>query len=509
MFTKWLRARNGSRQHLSQTGRKGRQRGGSSPLRVELLEDRTLLSAPASVTSAFSGTGGQLGYNQTAGSVGAFLGDSFDKSTSVGHISHNLLGSFGAEGNLDISGEAGIQFDASVNSGTAAAAFNEVLNQNYAEPTMFNQVVNFAPTSGTGVSYLSSGGTGFSTMSPSVGASASLELGLHTTLGAHFALFDTFGGEASFGGDVSIPLFSFNQNNDQEVKIFSVPVTSGVTGQLVNGIAGLDYPLFAEPVPTKLHVSFENQNLDFLQSLFLEAYPPPAELKPEMFTAEGQAPGDLANLLGGPSANDLKGSIAAGLELGSLEEKVPQITVSSSSLQPDGSLSASTSVNVADLNLEMGPLAGLLMPALAPVTEGIDTFRLRLTPGVSVDFTPISFQLTPALDIGQTATVVPMNTLTYQFQDPSTGMAVSPDVFLNGVDQGHTNTISFRPGIDTLSSSRFVPRMESAISHVGIGRFDWISSQIPNNASARCWSPMSIFRNASRLRSTWRPPRRG
>src|SRR5262245_44004234 len=98
MFDKWLRARNGSRQHLSQTGRKGRQRRGSSPLRVELLEGRTLLSAPDPVTSLFSGSGGQLGSNQTVGSVSTFLGADFDAKSSSGHISHNILGSFGAEG---------------------------------------------------------------------------------------------------------------------------------------------------------------------------------------------------------------------------------------------------------------------------------------------------------------------------------------------------------------------------------------------------------------------------
>jgi hypothetical protein len=234
MFTKWLRARNASRQHLSQTGRKGKQSRRSSPPRLELLEDRTVPSAPAPFTSLFSGSAGQLGYNQTAGSVSTFLGDTFDKSASVGHISHTIAGSYGAEGNLDISGRAGIQFDASVNSGSVAAQFNETLNQNYVEPTMFNQVVNFAPGSGTGATYVSSGanGTGFSTTSPSVGASASLELGLHTTLGAHFALVDTFGGETSFGGNLSIPLFSFNHNNDQQLKLFSRLLKNDLTGMV-------------------------------------------------------------------------------------------------------------------------------------------------------------------------------------------------------------------------------------------------------------------------------------
>src|SRR5262249_28054973 len=156
----------------------------------------------------------------------------------------------------------------------------------------------------------------------------------------------------------------------------SLPVTSGLTGALVNGFAGASLPLVDDPVPLRLHAIFENPNLDFNQLIFLEAYPPPPEVEPT-FDSPLQSAGASA-------LNILKNSVTAGVELGSLEEKVPQITVSSSSLQPDGSLRASTSVNVADLNLEMGPLAGIHMPALAPVAEDLSTFRIRLTPGVHV-----------------------------------------------------------------------------------------------------------------------------
>jgi hypothetical protein len=62
-----------------------------SPPRVELLEDRTLLSAPAPLTSVFSGSGGRLGYAQTAGSRSTFRGDTFDGKSSSGKITHNLL----------------------------------------------------------------------------------------------------------------------------------------------------------------------------------------------------------------------------------------------------------------------------------------------------------------------------------------------------------------------------------------------------------------------------------
>ena len=41
----------------------------------------------------------------------------------------------------------------------------------------------------------------------------------------------------SFGGNVSIPLFSLNNNNDQQLKIFDLPVTSGISGGVANAVA--------------------------------------------------------------------------------------------------------------------------------------------------------------------------------------------------------------------------------------------------------------------------------
>src|SRR5262249_1746711 len=138
-----------------------------------------------------------------------------------------------------------------------------------------------------------------------------------------------------------------------------------------------------------------------------------------------------------------------GLELGSLEEKFPTFTVGSSSPQADGSLTASTDVNVADLNLEMGPLAAPILGPLGPIASLADTFQIKVG-DAKLELTPLSFQLSPALDIGQTARIVPTNWLTYNFQDPSTGNPLSVDVLLNGVDQGLVTSIRYRPGIDTL-----------------------------------------------------------
>jgi hypothetical protein len=125
--------------------------------------------------------------------------------------------------------------------------------------------------------------------------------------------------------------------------------------------------------------------------------------------------------------------------------------VGSSSPQADGSLTSSADVNVADLNLQMGALASSIL-GLPPAAT---TFEVKVATGVKLDFTPVSFQLSPALDIGQSARIVPINYLTYNFQDPATGNPMNVDVLLNGVDQGPVSSIRYRPGIDSLGVQFF------------------------------------------------------
>ena len=117
-----------------------RRRPTRCPLRVEPLESRTLLSAPAPLTSHFSGSGSRLGYAETAGSLSTFRGDTIDGKSSSGKITHNLLGTSAAEGHRETSGKAGLPFNARVDSGTVAARFNQTLKQGPVEPTRFGPV---------------------------------------------------------------------------------------------------------------------------------------------------------------------------------------------------------------------------------------------------------------------------------------------------------------------------------------------------------------------------------
>ena len=121
------------------------------------------------------------------------------------------------------------------------------------------------------------------------------------------------------------------------------------------------------------------------------------------------------------------------------------LAIISSSAQADGSLTASADVNVADLNLQLGVLASSILGE-PPVAT---TFEIKVA-GTKLEFTPISFQFSPALDIGQSARIVPINYLTYHFQDTTAHNPMNVDVFLNGVDQGVVSSVRYRPGIDTV-----------------------------------------------------------
>src|SRR5262249_36007352 len=93
-------------------------RGRAAKLCLELLEERTLLTAPAPFNHVFTGNGSQLGDSSLVSTTyGSFLGASFSGGASVGGIEHTFVGDFGAEGHLNISGTAGLDWDTYLTSG--------------------------------------------------------------------------------------------------------------------------------------------------------------------------------------------------------------------------------------------------------------------------------------------------------------------------------------------------------------------------------------------------------
>jgi uncharacterized repeat protein (TIGR01451 family) len=399
--------------------------------RIEALEDRTLPSTIAGVNQTFQQTCVQQFNNQ---SLNTFLGASFNQSASFGSISSTIAGDFGAEVNMAISGKAGLDLNFTGTGGQVNSNYNATLSQGFADPTNFGQIVSFNPSN----TFVNVNSGNFSTTTPSFGYGASVDLGLSGNIGGQFAVFSTTGGSFSFGGNLKIPLFSVNENNSGAVNLLGLPLVGASPGlglnstlqALVGGIENFvlgyeaKYGLSIDP-PVQLALKFSTpQALTFLQDLQLQLGVP-----------QQLGPYKVPKKLQGFTIN-------AGLDLGSLEEEAPQVSLNSSTLQSGGALSSTGEGTVAQMSLQVGALAGLLLgipPALA------DTDTINLGP-VTVSFTPLSFQLQPTLYASQTATITPENALTYNFSSPVV-------VFLDGSPYNGGNPVSqvtFTPGKDTL-----------------------------------------------------------
>jgi hypothetical protein len=404
-------------------------------LGLEALEDRTLLST---FTQSFQqSTAAQFASNQA---VNTFLGDTFDASDSFGSIHHvDLLGKFGATAQMNISGRAGLDLTFSGARGGVSTNYNATVNQDHAEPTQFGQIfINPANT------FVRVNSGNFSTTSPSFGYGASLDLGLHGSIGGSFYAFDQGGGGSfSFGGDVSIPLMSVNENDSGVVNLLGLNIVGAspglglsttmqhLRGAIQNFLAGykLYYGLTDDP-PLRLKLDLRTpQDLQFIQDLQLQLGLP-----------DRLGPYEVPSLLQNYRAN-------LGLDLGNITEQAPTIDLSSSSLQSGGLLTATGRGNVAQLSIQTGPLAAVLLgqPELAALG---DTTYVNLGP-FNVGFTPLSFQIQPTLFASQTASIEPVSHLTYNFSDAN-GNPLSVLTTLNGAAATSATSVSFTPGKDTL-----------------------------------------------------------
>ena len=124
-----------------------RQRFGAS---MEVLEDRTVLSAPIPYSAPFEISGNQFDLpGNGVISNQAFLGDSFSVSNvQVDDVQTiPFFGDYGLQGNISLSGKVGFDAGYTVSAGGVSASYQNVtLNQNYVEPTQFGQEVDFTPS---------------------------------------------------------------------------------------------------------------------------------------------------------------------------------------------------------------------------------------------------------------------------------------------------------------------------------------------------------------------------
>ena len=409
---------------------------------VDQLEDRIVLT---SATQTFAPS--QAATQFTNASNTTFLGASFNQSASFGSIDSTLVGDFGAQVNVSLAGEAGLNLIFTGTGGTVSPSYSATLNQSVTQPTAFGQLVSINPQN-TNVAITNGS---LSTTTPSFGYGADVVASLNGSLGGEFALFDDFGGSFNFGGSLDIPLFAVNENSDGVLSVGGVPIFGaspglGLPDLVSEGIGkaqdyalgkSLEYGISEDP-PLKIATDFEAEDNKFTQDLKLELGVPK---QLGAYNVPKKAQGFKAD---------------ASMDLGSLTEEAPEIEVGSgnSTLQAGGVVTATASGTIAQLNLQVGALAGSLLGLAALGT----TDEIKIGPA-NVQFTPVSFQLQPTLKAVQTLTLQPVSLLTYTFTD-SSGHAATPDVILDGVDKGHVSSVTFIPGQDTVQ----IPFEGSAIT---------------------------------------------
>src|SRR5262249_26833174 len=140
-------ARGGRRAKL-----KSARRAKQPRLSLEALEERSLLSAPGLFTlGQFKESGAGQFDCPSHYSHSALLGGDFNVNPDI-NIG-DVASGFGAQLHFLMAGKAGVNAHYDVGTGTVDAEYDNVrLNQNYIEPTQFNQQVTFSPYN-TNVSY--------------------------------------------------------------------------------------------------------------------------------------------------------------------------------------------------------------------------------------------------------------------------------------------------------------------------------------------------------------------
>jgi hypothetical protein len=409
---------------------------------VDLLEDRIV---PSSATQTFAPSTAATQFTNVSNTT--FLGASFNQSASFGSIDSTVIGDFGAQVNVSLAGQAGLNLTFTGTGGTVSPSYGATLNQSFTQPTAFGQLVSFNPLN-TNVAINSGSVT---TSTPSFGYGADVVASLNGSLGGEFALFQDFSPSPfTFGGSMDIPLFAVNENGDGILSVGGVPIFGASDGLGLPDFvqAGLkeaqDFALgksleygISEDPPLKIATDFEADANSFTQDLKLEL---------------GLAKKPGASVV----SKALQKLAGASMDLGSLTEEAPQIAVDSggSTLQAGGVVTATASGTIAQLNLQVGALAASLLGLAALGT----TDEIKLGPA-NVQFTPVSFQLQPTLTAVQTLTLQPESLLTYTFTD-SGGKSAAPDVILDGRDLGHVSSVTFVPGQDTVQ----IPFEGSAIT---------------------------------------------
>lgn len=409
---------------------------------LETLEDRTLFSASAPFTlPTVNATPGASQFNTSVTNASYFSGVNIPGlSITVGGITDVTiplgftsidLGNYGAQATLAINpSQLGIQYDASLDSGTVASSYGGVLTQNYTEPTGFDQTVVFDPSNTS----FAVNNPQFTTTNPNLTLDANMICNLGGSVSGEVAYgFGSASGSASFGVNLNLPLAGYSSSSG--FSIFGLPISDifGVPSEpTLPYTTPIDFPVKPTPPPPfaylQLNLSATPQ-ASLLGSLNLELTPTP----------ESDANSILDNVKGLVTGYFTPTVTEA---LGTAEIDNLNLTLSSGTAQTNGVVSASCAGQLAAIGIQEGvPLSLLGLTGLSN-----DTLSFA---GATVTFTPLSFLMTGSLQAVQTASLTINPALIYQFSD-SQGLPLAVPVTLNGVFQGDVDSISFVPGKDTV-----------------------------------------------------------
>ncbi len=114
------------------------------------------------------------------------------------------------------------------------------------------------------------------------------------------------------------------------------------------------------------------------------------------------------------------------------DETFPQNYTTATTVQSDGTLSATSSGHIADLDLSVGPQADF---SFGPA---------------SLSLQALVFDLKASFDKVQTATMTPTNMLTYAFTAPGTSTPMAVNYTLDGQSYSNQTSVTFNPNVDTL-----------------------------------------------------------
>jgi hypothetical protein len=317
------------------------------------LEGRVVLSTPAPYPQSIAAPPdlSQFGGSGTL-SVSNFLGASFSAGTSVGGIAHTIIGDFGAQFSAGISGKLGVNVTSSVNGGTVSAGYDTLLHQDYAEPTRYNQFVAFEPDN----TYVDYSNGSLATTTPTLSDTADLIFQLNGNIGGQVCVFGCGGGSLDFGANVDVPVFHFDSGTG-DLSIIGVPLAGEVSLALGNTVFNalandaLSIPI-AGPVSVQASINAAPSELDASLDVGINL----TDLG-ELNQTDAH-PGETTKAESDRLTAFLKNIPQATFNLATAALRFPNISLNSSTIASDGTITDTATDPVAELDIQAGALAG-------------------------------------------------------------------------------------------------------------------------------------------------------